>query len=321
MAFDTDPNVLIESGGNTFNVATDAIYFSGATSHFQYMKIAYGPTGSVSVVSSTNPFPVNVVAGGITANLVGFCGAVQGIPGGTPVAVSGTVFAQGVTSAPVFVRTFTGSQVEVTGGRSLSKTTDNVSVFGPNGTTWLYANLVNNSGNEIGNSANPMYVNIIGATINAVINPTVGVSNSNGYPLKIEGITNGYPVPTTVGNTIGINDAALLNGLTGIYAQLVALNLGLATGLPTSFKTGRKSAAFPTIQQIDSGFTCAKGINIKALSTNTDFIYVGNTGTFVGSSVGHALDPGDQIFMPIDNINKIYVSSNSATQVVTFIAS
>ena len=69
MATDIDPNVQIESGGITFNVATDAIRFSGATAHFQYMKVAYGPTGSATIVSSSNPFPVNVVAVTTPVNL------------------------------------------------------------------------------------------------------------------------------------------------------------------------------------------------------------------------------------------------------------
>jgi len=326
MAFDTDPNVLIESGGNTFNVATDAIYFSGATSHFQYMKLAYGPTGSVSIVSSSNPFPVNVVAGGITANLIGFCGAVQGIPGGTPVVVSGTVYTQGVTSAPVFVRTFTGSQVEVTGGRNLSKTTDNVSVFGPNGVTWVYTNLVNSSGTEVGNSANPVYVNIVGATINAVINPTVGVTNdSAGNGLRIQGMSGGTSVATTVGNTVTINDTAILSSLNGISSALGTLNTNLSTlgiSVPTSFKNGRTSSTFPTPAQLDSsGFTVQNSVKIRALSSNTDFIYVGNTGSFVGSSVGYALDPGDETELKISNTNKIYVVAGSGTQVVTYLAS
>ena len=320
MAVDNDPNVLIESGGNTFNVATDAIVFAGATSHFQYMKVAFGPTGSATIVSNSSPFPVSVIAGGITANITGFSGAVQGIPGGTPVAVSGTVYATGVTTAPVFVRTSTGYQVEITGGIPLSRIKDSVSMWGPNGTTWAYVNLVNSSGTEIGNVSNPVYVQISGATINAVINPTVGVTNGTNDPLKVQGATGAFPINTTVGNTVGINDTALLAGICGVYTQLLSLNLGLATAMPTSFKTGRTSSVYPTVQQLDSGFTCGKGVTIKALSTNTDFIYVGNSGVFVGPSTGHALDPGDQIFLSVDSINKIYVSSASATQVVTFLA-
>lgn len=315
-----DDNVIIETGGYTFYVATDSVQFAGNTAQFQLFKLAYGPTGSASLVSSANGLPVNVIAGGITANLIGFCGAIEGIIGGKPVTVDGTVYAIGISSAPLYVRTFTGYQVEVTGGRYLNKTNDAVSVFGPAGTTWIYANLVNSSGSQLGNSANPMFVQITGATINAFVNPTVGVSNSPSTPLFVAGVSGATALGVNVGNTVGINDTALLNGLTGIYNQLLSLNLGLATTMPTGFTTGRVSSTFPATQQISVGFTCGKGVTVKALSTNTDFVYIGNTGSFTSTN-GYALDPGDSVFLTIDNINKIFVVSASSTQTATYIAS
>lgn len=323
MAFDTDPNVLIESGGNTFNVATDAVVFSGATSHFQYVKVAYGPTGSVSLVSNTSPLPVNVIAGGITANLIGFCGAIQGIAGGTPVVVSGTVYSIGVTSSPVYVRTSSGYQVEVTGGRPLNKSTDNVSVFGPNGGTWIFANIVDASGTAFGIASNPFHVNIAGATINAVINPTVGVTNSSSTPLFVTGVTGTTPIPVNVGNTVGINDTAILNSLSGICSGINTLNLGLGTTIPSTFKTGRISVGSSSVVQLDTGtgFTCGYGVNLKSINANTNIIYVGNTSGFVGSSVGYSLYEGETIFLKVNNTNTIYLISASGTQVLTYMAS
>lgn len=321
MATDNDPNVQIESGGATFMVATDALPFQGTTAHFQYMKVAYGPTGSVSVVSSSNPFPVNVVAGGITANLIGFCGAVQGIIGGTPVTVDGTVYTVGVSSAPVFVRTNSGYQVEVTGGRQLKKSTDNISVYGPNGITWVYTNIVDASGTAFGNSANPFYVSIMGATINAVVNPTVGVTNSNLTPLFITGVTGTTPVPVNVGNTVGINDTKLLSSLGGICSGIDTLNLGLGTTIPGGFKTGRVSVGSSSVVQMDTGFTCGYGVNLKSINANTNLIYVGNTLGFVGGSSGYSLYEGETVFLKVSNTNSIYLISGSGTQVLTFIAS
>lgn len=327
MAVDNDPNVLIESGGNTFNVATDAIVFSGATSHFQYMKVAFGPTGSATIVSNSSPFPVSVIGGGITANITGFSGAVQGIPGGTPVAVSGTVYATGVTTAPVFVRTFTGYQVEITGGTPLSRTKDSISMWGPNGTTWAYVNLVNSSGTEIGNVSNPVYVQISGATINAIINPTVGVTNdSSGNGLKIQGMSGGENVRVQVQNTVNVNDTAILSSIAGVCAQVALLNTNLSTlgfSKPSTIKTARVSSTFSTPQQLDStGFTCQSGLNIKALSTNTDFIYVGNTASSASLLAnGLALDPGDQVFVQIANTNTFYILAASGTQTITYMAS
>lgn len=324
MPTDNDPNVQIESGGITFNVATDTVNFYGATSHFQYVKVAFGPTGSASIVSGTNGLPVNVIAGGITASLIGFCGAIQGIPGGTPVAVSGTVFASGISSAPVFVRTQTGYQVEVTGGRSLSKTTDDISVFGPGGVSWINSTLVNTSGISIGTVTNPIYTSIVGATINATINPTVGVTNSESTALFIRGYSSAVAVPVTVGNTaLGLDDTDILNGLTALYSKLndvyTALGVfgvikptGLTAGLLTSVTTS-------PLQIFSTGYTCTAGINLKASSSNTDLIYVGNSA--VGSNLGYILDPGDDFFFNIDNLNKIYVRSKSGTQVLSYIVS
>lgn len=315
-----DDNVIIETGGLTFYVATDSVVFAGVTAQFQLQKLAFGPTGSAQLVTSTSGLPVNVIGGGITANLVGFCGAVQGIIGGTPVTVDGTVYVTGISSAPAYVRTASGYQVEITGGVPLSRLKDSISVFGPSGSTWIFANLVNQSGTQIGNSANPMFVQISGATINALINPTVGVTNSASSPLFISGVSGATAVSVNVGNTVGVNDTAILNGMTALYGQLVSLNLGLATAMPTGFKTGRTSSTYPSVQQLDSGYTCGKGVSVKALSTNTDFIYIGNSGSFSGS-VGHALDPGDSVFITINNLNKIYVLAASSTQTVTYIAS
>lgn len=322
-----DGNVFIETGGNSFYVATDAVIFEGVTAQFQLMKMAFGPTGSATIVSSADPFPVNVIGGGITANLVGFCGAVQGIVGGTPVIVSGTVTATGVTSSPVFVRTSTGYQVEITGGIPLTRTKDSVSIFGPGGSTWAFVNLVNTSGSQIGTTANPMFVQISGVTIDATIAATVGVTNDpSGNGLKVQGMSGGENVRVQVQNTVNIADTAILNSLAGVCAEVALLNSNLSTlalAQPASVKTGRVSSTFSTTQQIDtSGFTCQTGINFKALSTNTDFIYLGNTSASATLiSTGLALDPGDNVFVAINNTNKFYMVAASGTQTITYMAS
>jgi len=320
-----DSNVIIQTGGSSFYVATDAVVFEGVTAQFQFMKIAYGPTGSASIVTSSNPFPVSVINGGITANIIGFCGYVQGVVGGDPVTVDGTVYATGISSAPVYVRTNTGYQVEVTGGRYLDKINDAVSVYGPAGTTWVYTNLENSSGTEIGNSADPLFVYISGATINATINPTVGVTNTASEPLFISGVSGATAVPVNVNNTVEIDDSLILSGMTAIYGEVALLNSNLSTlGLakPSSLKTGRVSSTYSTSQQMDSGYTCQSGVNIKALSTNTDFVYVGNTATSASLlTSGYAMDPGDETFVSIDNLSKLYIVAASGTQTITFLAS
>jgi len=263
MAVDNDPNIIIETSGLTAAVATDVARFGGITAHFQIMKLAYGVTGSATTVTSATPFPVTI-AGGMTATISGFTGtiAVQG-PAAGPVVVSGTVSAIGLSGSPVYVSTQSGTRIEVTGGRPLSRTTDSVSVFGPSGLTYVYANLVDTTGSAVGISGDALKVSIVGAAINATIGTT----------LAVQGFSGGYPLP--------INDTNLLGGMTAIYNEVVGLRsdfTALGVGRPSAFKTGRLSATSVAVGQMDAaGYTTTAAINIKALSTNTDFIYLGNT--------------------------------------------
>jgi hypothetical protein len=48
---------------------------------------------------------------------------------------------------------------------------------------------------------------------------------------------------------------------------------------------------------------------------------MGNTSGLVGTSFGHALYEGDEIFLKLNNTNKIYLISSTGTQIVTYVAS
>lgn len=312
MASDNDDNIVIETSGLTAAVATDVVQFSGTTAHFQIFKLAYGICGTANVVTNSDPLPVSF-SGGLTATVANLM-TTQGTAGGYPLPVSGTIIATGITSSPVFVRTFTGSQVEVTGGR-LYTTADSISVYGPSGATFLPVRLVGATGWGIGTNGDAIKVSITGATFQATIGTSMGIF----------GVSGATAISVTVGNTANINDSAILSGMTNIYGQVVGMRTdlqALGVGRPTSFKTGRLSATSVSVGQMDSaGFTCLSGINIRALSTNTDFIYIGNTSGLIGSSFGYALDPGENVFLDIQNTNRLYAISNTGTQVITYMAS
>ena len=315
MASDNNENIIIETSGLTAAVATDVAQFAGITAHYQIFKLAYGITGVATLASPSNPLPVSF-GSGLTATISGFNGlvTVQGTGGGYPLPVSGTIIATGSTASPVYVKTYTGSQIEVTGGR-LYTTADSISAYGPSGATFLYVKLVGATGWSIGTSGDAIKVAITGATFEATIPSTVSVA----------GISGATAVAVTVGNTVGISNSEITNGITAIYTQVVGLRTdltALGVGRATNFKTGRVSPTSASVLQMDSsGYTCYSGINLKALSTNTDFIYVGNTSGLIGSSFGYALDPGENVFLDIQNTNKIFAISNTGTQVVTYMAS
>lgn len=315
MASDIDDNIIIETSGLTAAVATDVVRFAGATAHFQMMKLVHGICGAANIVSSSDPLPV-IVSGGMTATISGFTGSiqVQGVASGYPIAVSGTVTTTGLSAAPVYVTTPSGSRVEITGGIPLTKTKDAISVYGPSGLTYVYVHLVDAAGNSLSYTNRVLDVNITGATINATIPSTV----------TVVGLSGATAVNVLVGGTANINDTNILLGMTAIYGQVVGLRSdlgGFAVTRPSSFKNGRVTVGLSVVQMDSTGFTASSGVNIKALSTNSDFIYIGNTGSFVGSTAGYALDPGDQVFLDISNTNKIWLQAGSNNQAITYMAS
>jgi len=315
--------VVINSGG-TFAVGADSVTnISGGYSYYvQYYKLGFGATGAFTPVTSSNPFPVTV-ATGLTATISGFSGPISivGTVGGQAVTVGGSVVVSGLTASPVYVQTAPSCRVEVTGGRYLSRLTDSVSVFGPSGSTWLYANLVDSTGTPIGSSGNPMYTNIIGATISVTINPTVGVTNQSGTALRVQGFSGGTSIPTTVGNTVGINDTAILASMAGISNQLGTLNTNLGTlgiSRPTTFISGRLTTTTGVTGIYPSGYTTISGINIKASSSNTDIVYINSDGV---AALGYELDPGQNIFLNVQNLNTIYLRAKTSSQIISYMAS
>lgn len=312
MPVDNNDNIIIETSGLSAYVATDVVNWDGVTAHFQLFKLAQGNCGAATLVSSTNPLPVTV-GGGLTATISGFTGTiqVQGVASGYPVTVSGTVTATGLSASPLYVTTFTGSRVEITGGIPLTKTKDAISVFGPSGLTYIYANLVDAAGNSLSYTNGALNVNIQGATISATI-PSI---------VTVVGLSGATAVNVTIGNTANINDANILSGMTSIYGQVVGLRAdlaGLGMTIPSGFTAFRLSVPTSPTQMYAAGITCVNGIQIKANSSNTDIVYINNSS---GMTAGYELDPNESIFLKLQNANKVYLAAKTGTQIVSFFAS
>lgn len=309
----TTDTIPIQTSGITANIATDYIGTGGITGHYQLIKLAYGVADSATIVSSSNPFPVTIAAG-MTATISGFTGTiqVQGVGGGTPVPVSGTVVVTGITTSQLYVTTTSGSRVEITGGIPLTKTRDAVSVFGPNGLTYVYTHLVDAAGNSLSYTNGALNVNIQGVTISTTIQSTVGVF----------GISGATAIGVNVGNTVGINDTAILSGITAMYGQIVGLRSdlgGFAVIRPTGGTAYRISSTNTSLAL--AGFTCMSGVNLKAASSNTDIIYISDSSTVASTTnVGYELDPGESLFINIINMNLIAHRAKSSTQILSYIA-
>lgn len=317
----TQDTIPIQTSGITAFIATDYIGTGGITGHYQLIKLAYGVANTATMVNSSSPLPVSISAG-LTATIAGFTGTftVQGVGGGTPVPVTGTVNAIGLTSSPVYVKTHTGSQIEVTGGIPLTQIKDAISVYGPSGITYIYAHLVDQAGRSLSYSNGALNVNITGATISATIPSLVTVT----------GLSGATAISTTVGNTVGINDTNIVAGITAVFNRMGTMggtldaiyNALSVFGLvrPTNVFSGLISTTTgATAIGGGAGFTCYAGINFKALGTNTDLIYLGSLN--VGTSFGYQLEPGENVFLNVGNINKVYAQARTGTQTLSFFAS
>lgn len=313
--------IPIQTSGVTAYIATDYVGTGGITGHYQMIKLAYGVDGTGTMVNTSNPLPVSI-AGGLTATISGFTGTfnVQGI-GGAAVVVSGTVVATGITSSPLYVKNAPSTQIEITGGIPLTKTTSSISVFGPSGITWIYSNIVDNTNSPLGVSANPFYTVISGATLNVTINPTVGVTNDSGSGLRIQGFSGGTPVVAGVSGTVSINDTNIVAGLTALGATLTSIYNALSVfGLvrPSGAASGVVSATTGATY-LGAAYSCTSGVNVKSLGANTDLVYVGNT--YVGSSYGYQLEPGESVFLNVGNVRHVLVMAKSGTQTLSYFAS
>lgn len=178
-----------------------------------------GVTGSVYglgtfTVGNTSNNALWIQGTGTGSNIL-ITGTVQGISGGTPVGVTGTVNFTN-TSIGVFGLSG-GTAISITGGRPLAYgidhvntrttitglslangligfTADSVKIYGPTGQSWIPSilNYYNGSSlTQIGGSGDAINVNLVnsGFTFTVNVSSDVGVTNGTNSALKIQGGT------------------------------------------------------------------------------------------------------------------------------------
>lgn len=87
--------------------------------------------------------------------------------------------------------------------------------------------------------------------------------------------------------------------------------------------TGAKSSIGATALQISSTVRALdKGVDVKADDDNTGVVYVGALSTITAGSAdatdGFRLNPGQSVFLAIDDISKVYVIGSTTGQKVWF---
>lgn len=126
---------------------------------------------------------------------------------------------------------------------------------------------------------------------------------------------------TDVGRTITIK---WVEQGDGSYAQQLAVSGASSVSissitLPSTVYNDKQTvAAAGTAEALAGSQTVISGAHVKALIGNTGLVFVGDSG--VSSANGYELDPGESVFVEIDDLAKIYVDSAVNGEGVTYLA-
>lgn len=90
------------------------------------------------------------------------------------------------------------------------------------------------------------------------------------------------------------------------------------------FDHGRKSSVGTTAVQLSAtSYRVTKGVQLKADAANASTVYVGNadlTADTADATDGFPLAAGEGLFVPVDDVNKVYVRGGASGQKVFWFA-
>lgn len=149
---------------------------------------------------------------------------------------------------------------------------------------------------------------------------TTTISGSGGTTTKVAGLID---VPTVNGRYMKL--VCTLSGTTkevDVFGWFHGSQSGGSGGggsveVPSTVLNGRTTVTTAGTQVALSSSTACKSVTVKALSTNTGVIYVGNSS--VSSSDGLQLAAGDSVNLDIDNLGTVYIDSSVNGEGVTFL--
>jgi hypothetical protein len=159
--------------------------------------------------------------------------------------------------------------------------------------------------------------------------------------LKIEGVASGTAVPILASSlplpsgastsakqpalgTAGTpsSDVITIQGSSGMRAVVIdgtATTQPVSIAAPTTIYHAKKTVTTAGTRVALASSQAVRSVCIKALQTNTGYIYVGDTST--SSTTGFQLLAGDTISLDIANLNTVYIDSSVSGEGVTYISS
>ena len=91
----------------------------------------------------------------------------------------------------------------------------------------------------------------------------------------------------------------------------------LSDDIPTTLANGQKTVTTAGTAEVLGATTTIQGVIIKALSTNTNSVYVGDSS--VDSTNGYVLRRGASVAFDIDNLDDVYVDVDTNGEGVSFL--
>ena len=299
----TTDNVFVTTGTSAAGaeVATDYVNVGGVTSHYQYMKLAFGNDGTATYVSKTSGkhLPVELFSGGSALGVQGTALKTYLDASGVTLGVTGDVTVSGD------VGIVAGTTVGVTGDIAVSATDldirgltfgtsgysgdalgsfDSVIVQGATGAFPVTAALgfitADGSVDYFGKSGDALKVAVVDAAISATVNVGSEISvKSNNTHLQVSGSSAGdsHSHPVIVGGSAG--------------ATAIGVTLASAVAV-----TGTVVVSSATVSATDldiRGITLgAVGSTLAPAATTDSIIVQGVSGGFPVGSVLHGMSTG-----------------------------
>jgi hypothetical protein len=86
----------------------------------------------------------------------------------------------------------------------------------------------------------------------------------------------------------------------------------------TGFTHGAKTVGAAAVQILATAAPLSAGVQIKASDTNTGIVYIGDTSSVTANTAdatdGFPLSAGQGLFVPIDDVTRLYAIASAAGQ-------
>lgn len=141
---------------------------------------------------------------------------------------------------------------------------------------------------------------------------TLANTGANSMAVKVDGTGGSFPISGTV--TVQQATAASLNATVVGTGTFATQNTPVA---PTTIFDGKTTVTTAGTRVALASSQAVQSVTIKALTTNTGIIYVGNSS--VSSTNGFQLSAGDSVSMDIANLNTVNIDSSVNGEGVTYL--